>query len=102
MGIFDAIWRKRGRPSVQAEDFEEELPKRHITMTDRDYSDLLEYGDVAIKFWLPEIMEDTLDQECAFTNTSRSDLIRQNLFIYLYGRHDLWGLLERKSNHYEL
>jgi len=56
MSIFDTIWRRRGRPFWQADDSEEELPVPKLTMTDRDYSDLLEHGDVAIKFWLPEIM----------------------------------------------
>jgi len=102
MSIFDAIWRRRGRPSKQESNDENELPVRYITMTDRDYSDLLEYGDVAIKFWLPEIMGSILDQECDYTHTSRSDLIRQNLFMYLYGRHDMWGLFENKDFHYKL
>jgi len=71
-------------------------------MTDRDYSSLLERGDVAIKFWLPEILGDVLNQECSYASASRSDLIRQYLFMYLYGRHDLWGLLELKDDHYKL
>jgi len=100
MGIFDAIWRRRGRPSHQVED--EDKPVYTITQTDRDYSDLLEQGDVAIKFWLPEMMGEVLDQECSYAGTTRSDLIRQYLFMYLYGRHDLWGLLERNDHHYKL
>jgi len=71
-------------------------------MTDRDYSALLESGDVAIKFWLPELMETVLNECCSFVNTTRSDLIRQSLFIYLYGRYDLFGLVEQKCNHYQL
>jgi len=102
MGIFDTIWRRRGRPSQQAEDFEEEVPVRHITMTDRDYSGLLETGDVAIKFWLPDLVGILLDQSCRFADTTRSDFIRQNLFIYLYGRYDLMGLLEQRDQHYRL
>jgi len=103
MSIFDAIWRRRGRPSRDDDEERPELqPKRHIIMTDRDYSPLLERGNVAIKFWLPELMGNILDQERRYTNTSRSDLIRQYLFMYLYGRHDLWGLFERKDYHYKL
>ena len=104
MSIFDAIWRRRGRHSKHEDQLEEELPVRHITMTERDYSDLLEHGDVAIKFWLPELFEEILNQQCDYADTTRSDLIRQNLFMYLYGRHDLWGLHEFKEqyNYYAL
>jgi len=102
MSIFDAIWRRRGRPSQQVDSAEEELPVRHITMTDRDYSDLLETGDVAIKFWLPDLVGIMLDQNCRFADTTRSDFIRQNLFMYLYGRYDLMGLLEQQSHYYRL
>jgi len=73
-----------------------------IAQTDRDYSDLLEYGDVAIKFWLPELMDTVLAELCTKFNTSRSDLIRQTLFTYLYGRYDLIGLVERNDRHYQL
>jgi len=101
MGIFDTIWRRRGRPAKATEPVEK-APRRHITMTDRDYSSLLEDGDVAIKFWLPELMGSILLQCCLFADTTRSDLIRQSLFIYLYGRYDLMGLHEQKGHHYRL
>jgi len=103
MSIFDAIWRRRGRPNKHELDgAEEDLPVRHITMTDRDYTDLLETGDVAIKFWLPDLVGIMLNQSCEFANTTRSDFIRQNLFIYLYGRYDLMGLLEQRKHYYRL
>ncbi|MDX8389363.1 MAG: hypothetical protein R8M38_02630 [Mariprofundaceae bacterium] len=102
MGIFDAIWRRRGRPSQDADDGNENERVYHITMTDRDYSDLLGDFDVAIKFWLPELVGTMLDQGCEYTQTTRSDIIRQNLFIYLYGRHDLWSLHEQRDKHYQL
>jgi len=102
MGIFDTIWRKRGRPNRHDLDEAEEESTYTITQTDRDYSSLLEYEDIAIKFWLPELMETILDESCSFFCISRSDLIRQTLFTYLYGRYDLIGLIERKDHHYEL
>jgi len=55
MGIFDTIWRRKGRPPQNQPEAEHD-PVYHITMTDRDYSALLERGDVAIKFWFPELM----------------------------------------------
>jgi len=102
MSIFDTIWRRRGRLSKQEVHLEDALPIQHITMTDRDYADLLEDGDIAIKFWLPDLVGVILDESCKFTNTTRSDLIRQNLFIYLYGRYDLFGLHEQREHHYRL
>jgi len=47
-------------------------------------------------------MDTILSECCSFFDTSRSDLIRQTLFAYLYGRYDLLRLLERKDHHYEL
>jgi hypothetical protein len=40
----------------------EEEPTYTITQINRDYSDPLEYGDVAIKFRLPELMGTILDE----------------------------------------
>jgi len=101
MGIFDTIWRRRGRPANRKAPVSLP-PRKHITMTDRNYSELLEYGDVAIKFWLPDMVGIMLSQSCRFANTTRSDFIRQNLFIYLYGRYDLMGLLEQRDQYYRL
>jgi len=101
MSIFDTIWRRKGRPPSNQPDIEND-PTFHITMTDRDYSALLEQGDVAIKIWLPELMGDILDQNCSGLNTGRSDLVRQMLFTYLYGKHDWFGLYERNESHYSL
>jgi len=101
MGIFDSIWRRKGRPPSNLPVTEQESVL-HITMTDRDYSALLEYGDVAIKFWLPELMGTMLEQSCSVLDTSRSDLIRQILFTYLYGKYDWLGMYERRETHYQL
>jgi len=102
MGIFDTIWRRKGRPPQNQPAIKDD-PILHITMTDRDYSALLERGDVAIKFWLPELMGEVLDQDCVRLNgTSRSNLIRSILFTYLYGKHDWIGLYERNSEHFDL
>ena len=101
MSIFDAIWRRRGRPSqyTQTNDVE---PTYIVTQTDRDYSDLLKQGDVAIKFWLPELMDTVLHELSEYIHTTRSDLMRQTLFTYLYGRYDLFGFVERNDRHYQL
>jgi len=102
MSIFDAIWRRRGRPNQHELDEAEEEPTYAITQTDRNYSDLLEYGDVAVKFWLPELMDTILNEVCNLYHTTQSNLIRHTLFTYLYGRYDWLGLYERKSDYYQL
>jgi len=102
MGIFDTIWRRKGRPPATDELTSKKEPVLHVTLTDRDYSGMLENGDVAIKFWLPELMGLMLDQNCKVLNTSRSDLVRQILFTYLYGKHDWLGMYERRETHYKL
>jgi len=102
MSIFDTIWRKRGRPTRYQPEESDEVVHYIITQTERDYSGLLEDGDVAIKFWLPELMALIIDESRAVFATSRSDLIRQILFTYLYGRYDWLGMHERRETHYQL
>jgi len=102
MGIFESIWRRRGRPSNHQEPLPEEESKYLITGTDRDYSSLLGRNDVAIKFWLPELMGTILDESCELLHTTRSDLIRQTLFTYLYGRYDWMGMYERGERRFQL
>ena len=67
----------------------------HVSLSGRDYDQLAEC-DTALKFWLPESIEKKIDEMCSFMNTSASDLVRQILFIHLYGRYDLFGLIERQ------
>ena len=70
--------------------------KQHsIIMSNRDYSEF-ERNDAAIKFWIPETVEQKVDEATELLDTSKSDFVRQVLFIHLYGRHDLLGLYERK------
>lgn len=72
-----------------------------ITLSNRNF-DQLKDCDVALKFWLPEYVERMIDKMCSFQDTSASDLIRQILFIHLYGRYDLFGLIERQDQTYNL
>jgi len=73
-----------------------------MTGTDRDYTDLLQQGDVALRFWLPELIGRVLDEMCTELNTTRSDLIRQTLFTYLYGRYDLLVMKRKDEKSYQL
>lgn len=73
----------------------------HIELSGRDYGALKE-DDAALKFWLPESVEKKIDEMCSFQDTSASDLIRQILFIHLYGRYDLFGLIERQIEAFNL
>ncbi|MDD2500723.1 MAG: hypothetical protein PHN92_07885 [Geobacter sp.] len=72
-----------------------------IQLSNRNF-ELLKDCDVALKFWLPEYVEKMIDRMCSFQDTSASDLIRQILFIHLYGRYDLFGLIERQDQTYNL
>ena len=75
--------------------------QQHIVPSNRNF-DQLRDCDVALKFWLPEYVERMIDRMCSFQDTSASDLIRQILFIHLYGRYDLFGLIERQDQTYNL
>jgi hypothetical protein len=80
-----------------------EIPRQKhvVTMTGRDFSDL--DGDkAALKFWIPESVETILDELARKFDTSASDSYRQILFVHLYGRYDLTGLLERQDHRFAL
>jgi len=68
-----------------------------VSGTERNYQSL-DNHDVALKFWLPEAIDTVLNEMCHYGNTNRSDLIRQTLFTYLYGRYDLFSLIERGNS----
>jgi hypothetical protein len=75
--------------------------KNVITMTSRDFSEL--DGDkIALKFWIPESVEKMMDELSRKFDTSTSDSYRQMLFVHLYGRYDLTGLLERQDHRFAL
>lgn len=76
-------------------------PEFYIKLTDCDLEALQEC-DVALKFRVPEQVERKIDEMCSFVDTSASDLIRQILFIHLYGRYELFGLIERQNTTYNL
>lgn len=72
-----------------------------VKLSNRDYKQLTEC-DAALKFWLPEAVEKKIDEMSSFQDTSTSDLVRQILFIHLYGRYDLFGLIERQIDTFNL
>lgn len=61
-----------------------------IKLSGRNYDDL-KRCDTTLKIWLSEDVETKLNEMCWAIDTSGSDLIRQILFIHLYGRYDLFG-----------
>ena len=69
--------------------------QNHISMTERNFLHL-DDNDVSLKFRLPEELELMVEEICSYLDTTASDFIRQVLFIHLYGRYDLLGLLERQ------
>jgi hypothetical protein len=72
-----------------------------ITMTNRDFSEL-DDDKAALKFWIPESVEIIMDELSSKFDTSASDSYRQMLFVHLYGRYDLTGLLERQDHRFAL
>ena len=76
-------------------------PPLVVKLTGRNYSEYSS-NDVALKFWLPLSAEKKIDELCTYFDTCASDFIRQILFIHLYGRYDLIGLIERQDNRFDL
>jgi hypothetical protein len=56
----------------------------YVELSGRDYDQLAEC-DTALKFWLPESVEKKIGEMCSFQNTTTTAIIRQILFIHLYG-----------------
>lgn len=84
----------------------EVIPEAHpvtyrINLSGRNYDELNDC-DVALKFWLPESVEKKIEEMSSFQGTTASDIVRQILFIHLYGRYDLFGLIERKNSTFML
>jgi len=103
MALFNFL-RKNTSSERPSEDPESMVPiaqKQHISGTKRDY-DAFDNNDITLKFWLPEVMDTILEEMCIFTNTTRSDLIRQTLFTYLYGRYDLMSMIEKGDMRFAL
>jgi hypothetical protein len=84
------FFRHKDDPSPRSQQRE-----HHISLTDRNFF-LLDENETPLKFRMNEDMERMVDEICSFMDISASDFIRQVLFIHLYGRYDLLGLLERQ------
>jgi len=97
--LFDLLEKKHTQ--AHPENSEATEPKSDITGTGRNYSNLDNY-DTALKFWLPEVMNTALIEMSNHVSTTRSDIIRQTLFTYLYGRYDLIGLIEKDDSNFAL
>lgn len=91
----------RSKDQTRAKGSDDGTRSYSVKLSDRDY-DQLRNCDTPLKFWLSEPVEKMIDEMCAFQDTSASDLIRQILFIHLYGRYDLFGLIERQDNTFKL
>jgi len=75
--------------------------KKKISGTTRDYSTLNTY-DKKLKVWLPEIAKTALNEMSDSNNISISDLIRQALFVYLYGRYDISASIEEGEHDFTM
>lgn len=91
----------RSKDQARAKGSDDGTRPYNIKLSDRDYAQLRNCN-TPLKFWMSEPVEKMIDEMCAFQDTSASDLIRQILFIHLYGRYDLFGLIERQDNTFKL
>ena len=66
-----------------------------ITMSGRAYN---KYDDrnASLKIWLPTSIEKTLNEVCTCVDTTKSDFIRQIIFVHMYGRADFLALVKIK------
>ena len=62
-------------------------------MSGRPYNDYQD-RDATLKIWLPKSLETQLDEVCTCLDTTKSDFIRQILFVHLYGRADFLALVK--------
>ncbi len=92
MSIF--FWRNSNKRSAAAER-RQDKEQHIITMSGRDFGELFTCS-AALKIWLPESTEKQLQEMSRFIDISFSDIVRQILFIHLYGRYDFLGYVERR------
>lgn len=76
---------------------DEAKPREWIKLSGRPYNEY-ECRDVAIKIWLPEVVEGKIDEVCNCIDTTKSDFIRQILFVHLYGRADFLALVQMQHS----
>ncbi len=79
--------KKKSAPKKIAGSIGKVFPRQiPVTRYDGDFS---EFGSakVAVKVWLPEPMDQILRELADYFSLSRTELIKQTLFIYVYGRY---------------
>lgn len=74
-----------------------ETPDPQIIMSGRPYNRDYAERDTGLTLWLKPSLVQKIDQACAYLDFSRSDFLRQILFIHLYGRIDFLGLLQFRN-----
>lgn len=103
MALFDFLRKNTvSSPALQNGDNDESQATQYsISTTGRNYDDL-GINDITVKIWLPDVLITALDEMANYTSSSKSDLLRQTFFSYLYGRYDLMGLIERGDHRFAL
>ncbi|HIG79933.1 MAG TPA: hypothetical protein EYG50_01670 [Cycloclasticus sp.] len=103
MALFNFLQKNTApKSSLQGDDNDEAPAPEYIISTTGRHYDGLDNNDIAIKIWLPEVLSLALDEMASYTSSSKSDLLRQTFFSYLYGRYDLMGLIERGDHRFAL
>jgi hypothetical protein len=74
-----------------------DTPDPQIIMSGRPYNRDYAERDTGLTLWLKPSLVQKIDQACSYLDISRSDFLRQILFIHLYGRIDYLGLLQFRN-----
>ena len=84
--------RKRDMRASQAD-----APEPQIVMSGRPYNRDYAERDTGLTLWLKPSLVEKINQACVYLDISRSDFLRQILFVHLYGRIDFLGLLQTRN-----
>jgi len=93
MWFFDI--RKKEKRSID----EEKIPNLEQLINREEILELHEnYAE--LRFWLPELCKQALDETVDFNQTTRSRYLRELFVAYLYGEHELLRMRTKKSGLY--
>jgi len=87
--------RKKGKRSIDEENIPdlEQLINRHEILE-------LHENVAELRFWLPELCKQALDETVEYNQTTRVRYLRELFVAYLYGEHELLRMRSKKSGLY--
>lgn len=87
--------RKKGKRSIDEDNIPdlEQLINRHEILE-------LHENVAELRFWLPELCKQALDETVEYNQTTRARYLRELFVAYLYGEHELLRMRSKKSGLY--